>query len=117
MSEEMRAVETAAEIALQAKQVLIDKIGQLPDNPRIRRTNHGFSITSSDLGHGLSPIHHDFRLQYRMIQEVVLKTPIEQVKRTLIRLVGSGTLPTPALSYDRGFTFHPDVIANLEALL
>ena len=111
-------IDAALDAATRAKQTLVDRIGALPDNPRIQRlTDKCFVIMSSDLDDNWTPNYHDFRLQYRLLQALVMKTSFEKLKSTLEGVVATGTLPVTTLQYDRGFKLHPDVIANLKAMI
>ncbi len=114
----MQDIDAALDAATRAKQTLVDRIGVLPDNPRIQRLTYKcFVIMSSDLDDNWTPNYHDFRLQYRLLQALVMKTPFEKLKSTLEGVVTTGTLPVTTLQYDRGFKFHPTVIKNLKNLL
>ena len=110
------------------KKALKAAILSLPDNPRLQRiSNHPrcFTMSSKDvfapnkygftdmrIKNNLSVFFHDFKAQYEKLAEVVEKARPENVLPSLQAIIANGR--TEGRDYNN---FHPDVIANLKAIL
>lgn len=71
------------------KEILINKIKELPDNPvKSSISSNCFIICSSQLepGRNLSPLTYDFAAQYTIITELILKSPIKSIPPLIQRI-------------------------------
>jgi hypothetical protein len=99
--------------------VLIAKIEELPDNPRIRRVPGPascFVMRSSDLGSNWTPAHHDFNVQYRAVKAALLAVKPARVMGRLRTIIKTGQIVHSKKAGDK-IVLHKDVIAHLRTLL
>ena len=101
------------------KQALIDIVLTMPDNPKINRINDQcYTISSANLSSDLclSPEYYNFKLQYRLIVEIIENNTIKKIQKLLNDIIHKGSIhyPTSARTYHR---FHPDVVEHLKTLM
>ena len=103
-------------ILSQLKQKILD----LPDNPRINRINSKcFTMKFSDLNNNWTPVHHDFKAQYRYVVDVItkalpqnkIKTLKDIIQNKLLRINDSGS------KWAHTIRLHPDVVNYLSTLV
>jgi hypothetical protein len=106
---------------------LLRHINELPDNPDIKRLGNGcFTMSMSKTflsfktganangtdkrttSSNWCPEMHDFKRQYQKIATILSARPLEDVEKTLHRLIFQEEW--------NGYKFHPEVIKNLKAL-
>jgi len=99
----------------------------LPDNPNIQRLSKNcFTMSSSCLSsRNWTPEYYDFKIQYRIICKEVMARQIEKMLPYLKKIIKEGFMSREEFIYaghkgHKGtsrFYFHPDVIAQLKAIL
>jgi len=97
------------------RQKLNDLIMNLPDNPKIHRLSdkvNCFVLRFKDLGNNWSPFFHDFKLQYKMLVEIIDSTDAIHVNQKLEDIIEKESY----FKDDHTYKFNPAVIEHLTSI-
>ncbi len=95
------------------RMALTERIGTLPDNPRIHRmSEHAFIMSSKDLGDVWSAEYHDFKHQYRKIIDYLIQGEPQACYAKLERALQLGRLENSEKT-----KLHPEVVNHVKGIL